>query len=227
VKQPRLMVQGAILVTALAAFSPVTNAQEVAASTGASPAAAAPSPQPDFGRRGQWYLYAPSLQALHTHYNMPNGPTNSGLSLGVELGAFVRDHLSIGLRLDGYYSWQKQPVSSLATDDYDSWSGRAQLVVGWQRPLSSWVSFWPKLALGGSYGRADQQTYDAATDTMSKQTVGRYWFSSSVRLPLVLHLTRHLFMEAAYEVVVDSGHDSQYDSVQVWGNPSFGLGGWF
>jgi hypothetical protein len=101
-------------------------------------------------------------------------------------------------------------------------------VVGWQRSLSSWVSFWPKIALGGSYASSDQYAYDLQTQTPSKRQLSTYSIGADARLPLVLHVTRHLFVELAYETNVTVWRGDVFHSVQVAsGQTTLGLGGWF
>ena len=205
----------------------VVNAQEDPTSPATGASTVQTNPEPAFGQRGQWYLYTPSLLGYHRSY--PGTPrfSDNGLQLGVEFGTFVRDHFSVGLRINGSYGWQKQQGSP-AGDRLDSWNTGIDLVVGWQRPLSSWVSFWPKLFVGGSYGRYDQYVYDPEGVTSSKQELSTYWIDVSARLPLVLHVTRHLFVEIAYEIDVDVGRGDTIHAVQASSSQTtLGLGGWF
>jgi hypothetical protein len=153
---------------------------------------------------------------------------DNGFQLGMEVGSFIRDHFSVGLRFDGSYGWQKQQVSSGSDSDrFDSWNAGLRLVMGWQRPLSSWVSFWPKVSIGVSYGRSDQYAYDPQLETSSKQQVGTYWIDASARLPLVLHATRHLFVEVAYEIDAMVGRGDYLHTVQCSAGQTWvGIGGW-
>jgi hypothetical protein len=90
------------------------------------------------------------------------------------------------------------------------------------------LSFWPKLFVGGSYGRSYQYVYDPEGVTSSKQKLSTYWIDASARLPLVLHVTRHLFVEVAYEIDVDVGRGDTIHTVQASSSQTtLGLGGWF
>ena len=226
-KQTRVTVNAAIVVTAMAAFTSTAHAQGPATNNTVAASAVEPNPQPAFGRRGQWYLYAPSLLALHNHYQGSPMVSGNMVSLAMELGTFIRDHFSLGIWIGGQYSWQEsQDASPSGSDSYENWGTDFGLLAGWQRPISSWVSFWPKLYVGGAYGRADGIAYDAESGAQSKQQFGTYSVNTNVRLPLVLHLTRHMFMEIAYQVSVGIGHSHEFDSVQTTGQTSFGFGGW-
>jgi hypothetical protein len=229
VKQRQVLVSGAIVVTAMAAFTSASHAEEATSGNATVSSAAEATSEPAFGQRGQWYLYAPTLLGYHRNDQGTTRFINNGLQFGGELGAFLRNHLSVGLRIDGSYGWQTQQVSSAGDSErFGYWSTGLRLVVGWQRPLSSWVSFWPKLSLGGSYGRSDQYVYDSESETSSKRPLRTYWIDASARLPLVLHVTRHLFVEIAYEIDVDVGRGDSVHSVQATSSQTgLGLGGWF
>jgi hypothetical protein len=222
VKHTKVLVSGAIVVTATLLLTSVVNAQEATTSNAAGTSVTQSNPEPAFGQRGQWYLYTPSLLGYHRSY--PDTPlfSDNGFQLGMELGTFVRDHFSVGLQVNGAYGWEK-PQGSPAGDRLDNWNTRLALVLGWQRPLSSWVSFWPKLSLGGSYGRSEQY-YDSEA---SKRQLSTYWIDANVRLPLVLHVTRHLFVEIAYEIDAGVVRGDIAHAVQVSSSQALvGLGGW-
>ncbi len=224
----QVLLKSAIIVTASIAVTSTASAQGTQVGAGRTPSLE-PSNEPEFGQRGQWYLYAPTLMAFHTRYASPVPVTSiNSLSAALEVGTFVRNHLSLGLAVTGDYAWQSQPLdpSIGGTDGYTNWSTAFELVAGWQRPLAAWVSFWPKLKLGGSYGRYDQSVYDSTSGTQSNVQASMHGFIASLRLPLVLHVTRHLFAELAWELRTGFIHNYQYDSYQATGQASIGLGGW-
>jgi hypothetical protein len=227
----RMLFKSAIVIIAIVAVTSTAHAQDV----GVAGASRGPMPvqrgEPEFGQRGQWYLYAPYLFAGHTSYNGSGGSlmtTNNSLALSVELGTFVRNHFSLGVDVEGDYGWQKlyPDPSTGGSDTYTNWSTGLQLVAGWQRPLASWVSFWPKVKLGGAYGRSDQSVYDVGAGAQSTQQMTSYAVSAALRLPLVVHVTRHLFVEVAWELQTSFTHNDQYDDYQATGLTSLGLGGW-
>ena len=227
-KQVQVIINGALIVTAMASFASVGNAQEVAVENTPHAQVVPPATEAEFGHHGQWYLYAPSLLALHTKYAGTSMTDNNVFGFGAELGTFSRDHFSLGLGIQGQYGWQHQQVfPAEGSDRYANWTAGLSLVAGWQRPLSSWVSFWPKLSVGGTYGRADQIVYEVESGTSSKEQESTYAITTTVRLPLVIHVTRHLFVEVAYQIVVDSTHiGQQYDGLQASTQTTLGLGGW-
>jgi hypothetical protein len=226
----RILLNSAIVVTASVAVTSTVNAQDVGVASASGGPSLEQKVEPQFGQRGQWYLYAPYLLALHTSYGSGVAPTTSynALALSVEVGTFARNHFSLGLGVVGDYSWQHVYLdpSSSGSDKYTNWDAGLQLVAGWQRPLSSWVSFWPKVKLGGGYGAMDQSTYDVSSGEQSKERVASYAVSADLRLPLVLHVTRRLFVEVAWELHTGFVHTDQYDGYQATGQTSLGLGGW-
>ena len=232
-KQSQIFVYGAIGVTAMVGFAPTVNAQgiEAAQTVGYGPAVQQ-NAEPAFGQRGQWYLYTPSLLATHTHYDPAmSGPvvSDNGLSLSAEFGRFVRNRFSLGFEVGGQYGWQAQnsAITGVDSNQLTNWTASLHLVAGWQRPLASWLSFWPKIRLGGAYGRMDQIGYDNATGTGSKETFGSHWIDAGLRLPIVFHVTRHLFVEAAWVLNTSYGQNQQYTAIQASSQTTLGLGGWF
>lgn len=231
-KQTQFFVEGTLVVMAVVGFTTTVNAQSIEAAETVGPVPTVQqNAEPAFGQRGQWYLYTPSLFATHNHYDqVTGGPASSdnSLSLSVEFGRFVRNRFSLGVEVDGNYGWQTQDQATTGIDSnrLTNWMVGLHLVAGWQRPLSSWLSFWPKVRLGGSYGRMDEIVSDYAGNG-SKETLSSHSIDAGLRLPLVFHVTRHLFVEVAWLLNATTGWNQQYSTVQAWSQTTFGLGGWF
>jgi len=182
-----------------------------------------------FGQRGQWYLMAPLVQASHSHYDTSAGyGVDSSHSLAMELtfGKFVRDRLSLGLDVAMSYQWSDQVMGPAnQSQGYADWNPSLYVVLGWQRPLGAWVSFWPSVSVGGSYIHWEDTAYDV-DGNMSKQTHHGESIEGTVALPLVLHVTRHLFMEMSW-VGRLSGQDNRGAStIGMTTGVTFGIGGW-
>jgi hypothetical protein len=187
-----------------------------------------PNLETGFGQRGQWYLFAPTVDAAKTTFNQSNGASMGPMiGMGIQAGTFVRNRFSLGFAIDGGYGTQKMVIdTSGTTDRLVNWQVALSAVAGWQRPVSSWVSFWPKIKVGGAFGRSDQAGYDPGVDLYSKTRVNNYGLSASVQLPVVLHVTRHLFVEVGWQLLASLGHNAQLDDLRGTGNTYFALGGW-
>jgi Autotransporter beta-domain len=232
VKQTHIFLNGSIVVLAIVGFATTAKAQSAQSiETISHRPVVEQNTEPALGQRGQWYLHTPSLFASHTHYDPDlSGAllSSNSLSLSAEVGRFVRDHFSLGVEVGGQYGWQTQNLGIAGSDSdrFANWTASLHLLAGWQRPLAAWLSFWPKVMLGGSYGRMDNMVYDAVAGTDNKETSSSYSIDAGLRLPVVLHVTRHLFVEAAWSLYASFGHNQQFNSIEAMSLTSLGFGGW-
>jgi opacity protein-like surface antigen len=182
-----------------------------------------------FGKRGQWFLMAPTLSVWRDSFDNASGFSGSHVgNYGLEmvLGTFIRDHLSLGVDLAASYLTAENGAAAPAQpQSYSSWSTSAQLRVGWQRALNGWFSLWPTVGLGGSYSH-NETPFDDGSGTASTATSTTKGLLGTIELPLLLHVSRHFFVDVSWIARVSSSWTSSGNQLQGNTFTLIGLGGW-
>jgi hypothetical protein len=196
-----------------------------------------------FGKQGQWVLQpATSFGFSRNSADNDVSVSESQRTTGTfSLDRFFTDRLTLGLvasyqreRWDS--SWIASPPGATSPDGSSgeihrsegrSWTGFLGLAAGWNRPLGTWASFWPRAQVLLGYGRSSfSQQNGQITSAPGDQ---KHWsLGLETTAAVLIHPTRHFFIGAGPRLDVRVMRVGQMDQrlVDVYVSPTFILGGW-
>jgi hypothetical protein len=161
------------------------------------PTATEPLP-PRFGAPGEIAISGTSgLGASYTTYDGSQASSLSA-SFGPAVDVFVARNVSLGLSASVSYSDARGYGADGSLVDTSSTGVSGAARVGVNLPISSWLSFWPRLMLGGEWVHQSVLTVSGGSASVVNSALGyptrtRAGPWGEVVLPLTLHLAPHLF----------------------------------
>ena len=174
-------------------FVTVLFAGAIALSSASAFAEEAPEAAPaKFGDAGQVAL------SLNQDIGLRTGDLLAGT--GVQFSYFAADHLSIGL--GAAVAWSSTPALSPGqpgTDNTNIFLLRAGPRVGYDIPLSSYVSFWPQIGVDLRRFETDSPSFAQAAGSSSTNVA----ISFAAVAPLVFHPVRGFFIGAGPSFATD------------------------
>jgi hypothetical protein len=161
------------------------------------PTATEPLP-PRFGAPGEIAISGTSgLGASYTTYDGSQASSLS-VSFGPAVDVFVARNVSLGLSAGVSYSDARGYGADGSLVDTGSTTVSGAARVGVNVPISTWLSFWPRLMLGGEWVHQSVQTVNGGSASVVSSALGyptttRAGPWGEVVLPLTLHLAPHVF----------------------------------
>ena len=167
------------------ADEPATPARNEAA----PPEEALPRPRaPSFGDSGTW-LFTGALGAnvARSSFNASNRSSTS-YSVSPAVDYFFANHFSVGLAAAAAHSSVESPAVAPATTRQDSTAFSGAAVLGFDQPLASWLSVYPRASVAvGHTSFSTTRALDAANSATTNVTVALY-------VPLLVHVATHAFV---------------------------------
>jgi hypothetical protein len=153
---------------------------------------------PRFGAPGEVAISGTSgIGASYTTYDGSQASSLSA-SFGPAFDVFVARNVSLGLSAGVSYGDSRGYGADGSLVDTTATSLSGAVRVGANVPISSLLSFWPRLLLGFEWVHQSVQTVSGATDSTTASALGYPTTTRSgpwgeVVLPLTLHVAPHLF----------------------------------
>jgi hypothetical protein len=191
-----------------------------------SPAPEATTPRPPaprFGERGTW-AFSGELGAGITRTTY-KGSDRSRTSYSVRPAAdyFVVDHFSIGLAAMATRSSDASNAAAAVTVEQATTTLGAAATLGYDQPLASWLSVYPRASLGFAHTTVDTTTkIDETTSALTSVTVALY-------VPLLVHVASHAFLGFGPSLshdVVNRFENSKTDNLRTTLGGHLVVGGW-